>query len=51
MRALRTSEDGKNVVGGDRAPQRRGSAALVVIVYIVAIAALGAAIYERFFMA
>jgi hypothetical protein len=92
--ALRTSEEGEDVVGGEAravksddarpidapgriiidsapivatprpahssaprprplpaAPQRAGGLGLVVIVYIVAIAALGAAIYERFFMA
>ncbi len=93
MGALRTSEDGEEVVGGEAraarsdddraidapgriiidsapitvtprpahkpplraapqpAPQGRGGLGLVVVVYIVAIAALGAAIYERFFMA
>lgn len=94
MGALRTSEDGDEVVGGEAkavksddnravdapgriiidsapliappvaapikkaapvlppaaAPQKSGGLGLVVFVYIVAIAALGAAIYERFFL-
>lgn len=94
MGALRTSEDGDEVVGGEAkavksddnravdapgriiidsspitvpppqvqakkalpvqpppvAPQKSGGLGLVVFVYILAIAALGAAIYERFFL-
>jgi hypothetical protein len=32
------------------APQRAGGLGLVIVVYILAAAALGAAIYERFYM-